>query len=116
MLLVKYLKNGCNFFVRTLLLYVCFFWLQLRFLQNKPSQLIYYERDDKSGPKMSDYFITTTNEPEDLANVLLQALGEKGKVISMCNDFFCCLLRMMCLNVCSFQSIHSLICLTVCFV
>ena len=116
MLLVKYLKNGGNFFLRTLLLYDCFFWLQLRFLQNKPSQLIYYERDDKSGPKMSDYFITTTNEPEDLANVLLQALGEKGKVISMCNDFFCCLLRMMCLNVCSFQSIHSLICLTVCFV
>ncbi|CAH3035010.1 unnamed protein product [Porites lobata] len=54
--------------------------LKLRFLQNKPSQLIYYERDDKSGPKMSDYFITTTNEPEDLANVLLQALGEKGVV------------------------------------
>ena len=90
MLLVKYLKNGGNFFVRTLLLYVCFFWLQLRFLQNKPSQLIYYERDDKSGPKMSDYFITTTNEPEDLANVLLQALGEKGKVISMGSDLFCC--------------------------
>ena len=112
----KFLENGCNFFVWTLLLYDCFFWLQLRFLQNKPSQLIYYERDDKSGPKMSDYFITTTNEPEDLANVLLQALGEKGKVISMCNDFFCCLLRMMCLNVFSFQSIHSLICLTVCFV
>ena len=35
---------------------------------------------------MSDYFITTTNEPEDLANVLLQALGEKGKAISVCND------------------------------
>ena len=90
MLLEKYLKNGCNFFVWTLLLYDCLFWLQLRFLQNKPSQLIYYERDDKSGPKMSDYFITTTNEPEDLANVLLQALGEKGKVISMGNDLFCC--------------------------
>ena len=88
MLLVKYLKNGGNFFVRTLLLYDCFFWLQLRFLQNKPSQLIYYERDDKSGPKMSDYFITTTNEPDDLGNVLLQALGEKGKVISMGNDLF----------------------------
>ena len=37
---------------------------------------------------MSDYFITTTNEPDDLGNVLLQALGEKGKVISMGNDLF----------------------------
>ena len=41
---------------------------------------------------MSDYFITTTNEPEDLANVLLQALGEKGKAIILSNDLLSFLL------------------------
>jgi len=54
--------------------------LKLRFLQNQPSQLIFYERDDKSGPKMSDYHIATTDKPDDLANVLSRALGEKGVV------------------------------------
>ncbi|XP_068712504.1 uncharacterized protein [Montipora foliosa] len=52
----------------------------LRYLQNRPSQLIFYERDDKSGPKMSNFHIATTNNPDDLANVLSHALGQKGIV------------------------------------
>jgi len=54
--------------------------LKLRFLQNKPSQLIAYERDDKAGPKMSDYYVAATDKPDELANVLMRALGEKGIV------------------------------------
>lgn len=54
--------------------------LKLRFLQNKPSQLIAYERDDKAGPKMSEYHVATTDKPDELANVLMRALGEKGTV------------------------------------
>ncbi|XP_068745048.1 adenylate cyclase CyaB-like [Montipora capricornis] len=54
--------------------------LKLRYLQNRPSQLIFYERDDKSGPKMSNFHIATTNNPDDLANVLSHALGQKGIV------------------------------------
>ena len=34
--------------------------------QGTPSQLIYYERPDESGPKLSDYHVTLTEHPEDL--------------------------------------------------
>ena len=35
-------------------------------LQGTLSQLIYYERPDAAGPKLSDYHITLTEHPEDL--------------------------------------------------
>ena len=39
---------------------------------------------------MSDYHIATTDKPDDLANVLARALGEKGrkKFQSVCLFFF----------------------------
>ena len=39
---------------------------------------------------MSDYHIATTDKPDDLANVLSRALGEKGrkKFQSVCLFFF----------------------------
>ncbi|KAL9984278.1 hypothetical protein ACROYT_G006553 [Oculina patagonica] len=54
--------------------------LKLRYLQNQPSQLISYERDDKEGPKMSEYHVATTDKPDELAKVLSHALGQKGVV------------------------------------
>ena len=54
-------------------------FFQLRFLQDQPCQLIYYERYDESGPKMSDYHISFTDKPDELADILTRALGVKGK-------------------------------------
>ncbi|PFX18286.1 uncharacterized protein LOC111339756 [Stylophora pistillata] len=54
--------------------------LKLRLLHNQPSQLIFYQRDDKSGPKMSEFYTAPTNEPDKLADVLSRAMGEKGVV------------------------------------
>jgi len=54
--------------------------LKLRYLQSKPSQVIFYERDDEIGPKMSNYHIATTDNPNSLMDVLSCALGQKGVV------------------------------------
>jgi predicted adenylyl cyclase CyaB len=43
-------------------------------------QLIYYERVDISGPKQSNYFISSTTEPDSLREVLSFALGIRGVV------------------------------------
>jgi len=43
-------------------------------------QLIYYERVDVSGPKRSNYFISHTDEPASLAEVLTFGLGVRGVV------------------------------------
>lgn len=43
-------------------------------------QLIYYERVDVSGPKRSNYFISHTDEPASLAEVLTFVLGVRGVV------------------------------------
>jgi len=53
--------------------------LKLRQLADH-GQLIYYERADVSGPKQSNYFISRTNEPASLAEVLSLALGVRGVV------------------------------------
>ena len=54
--------------------------LKLRYLQNQDSQLVWYSRSDKDGPKLSDYYISATKNPDDLAQVLEKALGIRGKV------------------------------------
>ncbi|XP_048578530.1 uncharacterized protein LOC116610603 [Nematostella vectensis] len=54
--------------------------LKLRKLIDRPSQLIYYERPDKDGPKLSDYHIACTETPDDLRIVLEHSLGIKGIV------------------------------------
>lgn len=57
-------------------------YFQLRYLQSRPSQVIFYERDDEIGPKMSNYHIATTDNPNSLMDVLSCALGQKGTINS----------------------------------
>ena len=54
--------------------------LKLRHLIGTDAQLVYYDRSDKEGPKLSDYHIVTTDQPEELSKVLSKALGVRGEV------------------------------------
>ena len=54
--------------------------LKLRVLPGEQSQLIYYTRSDKPGPKRSDYHIFRTADPENLRRVLELAYGVRGVV------------------------------------
>ena len=54
--------------------------LKLRMLPGEKSQLIYYTRSDKQGPKRSDYHIFRTADPENLRQVLELAYGVRGIV------------------------------------
>lgn len=54
--------------------------LKLRDLMNKSGQLIFYERPDTDGPKLSRYSISPTSDPSSLRAVLADALGVKGEV------------------------------------
>ncbi|MEM8648648.1 MAG: class IV adenylate cyclase, partial [Pseudomonadota bacterium] len=50
--------------------------LKLRRLAPDFGQLIFYERPDVSGPKTCIYAISDTQDPQQLREVLSQALGE----------------------------------------
>jgi len=54
--------------------------LKLRVLAPDRAQLVYYERPDQDGPKRSDYFVFSTNDPENLKTALELALGIRGVV------------------------------------
>jgi len=54
--------------------------LKLRVLAPDHGELIYYRRPDAEGPKVSDYFISRTDQPEALKQVLSLALGVRGVV------------------------------------
>ena len=54
--------------------------LKLRLLAPNQGYLIYYERPNQDGPKRSDYYLSKTEEPETLKNVLTLALGVRGVV------------------------------------
>lgn len=54
--------------------------LKLRVLAEDRGQLIYYERPDTTGPKLSEYHISETKEPANLQDVLDRALGVRGIV------------------------------------
>lgn len=54
--------------------------LKLRDFMNESGQLIFYERPDTDGPKLSRYSISPTNDPPSLRTVLSDALGVKGEV------------------------------------
>ncbi|KAK2859212.1 hypothetical protein Q5P01_003832 [Channa striata] len=54
--------------------------LKLRDFMNSSGQLIFYERPDTDGPKLSRYSISPTNDPASLRIVLSDALGVKGEV------------------------------------
>ncbi|MED6282175.1 hypothetical protein CHARACLAT_029284 [Characodon lateralis] len=54
--------------------------LKLRDFMNGSGQLIFYERPDTDGPKLSRYSISPTSDPPSLKAVLSDALGVKGEV------------------------------------
>lgn len=54
--------------------------LKLRDFMNGSGQLIFYERPDTDGPKLSRYSISPTSDPPSLQVVLSDALGVKGEV------------------------------------
>jgi predicted adenylyl cyclase CyaB len=54
--------------------------LKLRILTPDHGELIYYERPDNTGPKQSNYFISRTNEPATLTDVLSRTYGVRGVV------------------------------------
>uniref|UniRef100_A0A3Q3W7I9 CYTH domain-containing protein n=1 Tax=Mola mola TaxID=94237 RepID=A0A3Q3W7I9_MOLML len=54
--------------------------LKLRDFMNESGQLIFYERPDTDGPKLSRYSISPTSDPPSLRAVLSDALGVKGEV------------------------------------
>ncbi len=54
--------------------------LKLRILAPDRGQLIYYQRTDRAGPKVSEYHISETAEPDKLRIVLSKALGIRGVV------------------------------------
>ncbi|XP_032913425.1 uncharacterized protein LOC116995147 [Catharus ustulatus] len=54
--------------------------LKLRRTQDGRGELIFYERPDSAGPKLSSFSITPTADPEGLQAVLSQSLGVLGTV------------------------------------
>ena len=54
--------------------------LKLRVLAPDRGQLIYYERENASGPKPSNYNISPTSDPDSLKTVLSAGLGVRGVV------------------------------------
>jgi len=54
--------------------------IKLRIFSDDRGELIYYERSDQAGPKLSQYFISNTVEPRKLMIVLESALGIRGVV------------------------------------
>jgi len=49
--------------------------LKLREFPDRPGQLIYYRRPDSEGPKLSEYYISETEDAKGLKNVLSKAYG-----------------------------------------
>ncbi len=54
--------------------------LKLRIFDQNHGQLIFYQRDNLSGPKSSHYEISTTSEPQQLKTVLANAYPIRGIV------------------------------------
>lgn len=54
--------------------------LKLRIFDSGSGELIYYIRADSSGPKVSQYQISMTNDPENLKNILTSSLGVRGVI------------------------------------
>ena len=54
--------------------------LKLRIFSPNNGELIFYKRKNESGPKTSEYFISKTNEPNKLLDVLEKCYGIRGVV------------------------------------
>lgn len=55
--------------------------LKLRVFTQDRAELIYYLRSDQKGPKISQYEISETNDPEGLKNILKSAYGIRNTVV-----------------------------------
>jgi predicted adenylyl cyclase CyaB len=54
--------------------------LKLRRLDRDRGELIHYQRDDARGPRLSEYRVVPTSDPEGLSELLSRALGVRGRV------------------------------------
>jgi len=54
--------------------------LKLRQFSPESGELIFYQRPDQPGPKLSEYSITATNSPLSLCETLAQAFGVSGEL------------------------------------
>ena len=54
--------------------------LKLRMFSSTEGQLIFYRRTDQAGPKLSEYVMATTAEPDALRGTLTLAYGATGRV------------------------------------
>jgi len=54
--------------------------LKLRMFSEHEGQLIFYRRDDLAGPKLSEYVMAATTEPDALRGTLTLAYGIVGRV------------------------------------
>ena len=54
--------------------------LKLRMFSATEGQLIFYRRDDLEGPKLSEYVIASTAEPDAMRGLLTLAYGVAGRV------------------------------------
>jgi len=54
--------------------------LKLRMFAEHEGQLIFYRRDDLAGPKLSEYVMAATSEPDALRGTLALAYGIVGRV------------------------------------
>jgi predicted adenylyl cyclase CyaB len=54
--------------------------LKLRTFSTTEGQLIFYRRDDLEGPKLSEYVMASTSEPDALRGTLTLAYGVVGRV------------------------------------
>ena len=54
--------------------------LKMRMFSSTEGQLIFYRRDDQAGPKLSEYVMATTAEPDALRGTLALAYGTVGRV------------------------------------
>lgn len=61
--------------------------LKLRIFSEQSGQLIFYQRANKIGPKLSNYYISHTQEPDQLLALLEKSHGIKGVVNKVRNLF-----------------------------
>ncbi len=61
--------------------------IKLRVLEPQRGQLVYYQRQDISGPKHSDYQIFDTADPAGLMAIMAGAFGIRG-VVSKCRYLY----------------------------
>jgi predicted adenylyl cyclase CyaB len=54
--------------------------IKLRSFSPNEGKLIFYKREDKTGPKESFYVISSTNSPDSLREVLSLAYGQYGRI------------------------------------